>query len=176
MKKTAGHIYIFRCGIYYKIGCTNQSVQHRLKAAQHGNPYEITIVHAATSDDIYRAEKFLHLKFGAKRIRNEWFELSSDDVAWLLRIANISSEYLDRYDTSVHKAPARDDVIDLSCLECGAVFTAERKQIKQRKYCSDACSRRRTGRASYERYKAEGKISQWRSERAQRSDGGDLPF
>lgn len=149
-----GYIYLLQCATYYKIGCTRTSVQDRLKSVQHGNPIKVSLVHQATTDDPYLAEKFLHLRFSTKRVRNEWFELTTEDVAWFKKIKNISRKYLDRFDLSTPKPPARMLATRLNCQLCGVEFAAE--QGKSRKWCSKVCADLRASRAQNERRKLRG--------------------
>lgn len=151
---TKGYVYIFQCEKYYKIGTTTGDIRKRLAAVQVGNPFEITIVHFIPTDQPSRAEKFFHLKFGNKRIRNEWFELTAADVDWLKKINTISGQYLERFDTSQPKPVARHAKAIKTCPVCGVVFTADTQKSPRRLYCSESCQSRGVARLARERQKA----------------------
>lgn len=151
--ETKGYIYLFQSGNLYKIG-TAVDVPKRLKSVQTGSPNTVVCLHQIPSDDPYRAEKFLHLTFGAKRIRNEWFELSEADVNWIMRIQTISSQFLSQYDTSAPKPPARDVAGKRICKFCGDEFLYDTQKAPLKKFCSDDCQMDFAAKISAERYKA----------------------
>lgn len=64
----------------YKIGVTTNTIDKRLKKLQTGNASELSIRDFHESDYIFRMETLLHNHFKNKRILNEWFSLSYDDV------------------------------------------------------------------------------------------------
>jgi hypothetical protein len=149
-----GYVYLFQCGSRYKIG-TAIDVQRRMKNVQTTCHEKVVLVHAAPSDDPYRAEKFLHLMFGSKRIRNEWFDLSREDVNWILRIKSISRQYLDQYDTSTPKPTSRDAAAKRICQSCGNEFTFDTQKSHLKKYCNDECQSAYASVMSKERYKSQ---------------------
>lgn len=153
-----GWVYVLKCGDAYKIGHTRSSVQQRLTGARLGNPLEVTLFHTMESDDPGRAEKYLHLCFATQRIRNEWFALTESNIKWLLRIKTISTKFLDRFDLTQPKPPARMTAIEARCIECGDAFITEQKHASKRLYCSEDCSDRYIGRKHYEQRKARGDL------------------
>jgi hypothetical protein len=79
--KKCGWVYIIQSPFGYKIGYT-ANPEVRMKA--YG--FQITITHVIRSDDAPTIEKYLHDLFAAKRIEGEWFDLSSEDLEYLLNI------------------------------------------------------------------------------------------
>lgn len=71
----------------YKIGKA-EIVSDRLKTLQTG--HWDTLVVIAEYSGSYELEEFLHTEFADKRIRNEWFDLSDED---LLRLSKIATAY-----------------------------------------------------------------------------------
>lgn len=147
-----GYVYLFQCGDLYKIG-TSTDVEMRLKAVRKRAPGTV-LLHSVLSDDPYRAEKFLHLKFGSERVTGEWFELSQEDVHWIKRIKTISRQYLDRHDTSIPKPVARDAAAKRVCLSCGNEFIFDMQKAHSKKYCNDDCQSDYASKVNRERYRA----------------------
>lgn len=64
----------------YKIGVTKNDVNKRLKKLQTGNSSVLCIKDIHPTEYMYRMETFLHNHYNSKRILNEWFDLSKEDV------------------------------------------------------------------------------------------------
>lgn len=64
----------------YKIGMTKQKMEKRLKALQTGNASNLEVCYIHETEDAYTLEAMLHRKYQSKRIKNEWFELSDEEV------------------------------------------------------------------------------------------------
>ena len=64
----------------YKIGVTKGTIERRIKMLQTGNSSELYIVNYYQTDHPFFTEKQLHLRFGSKKVLNEWFELDIEDV------------------------------------------------------------------------------------------------
>ena len=64
----------------FKIGITRGKVEKRIKQLQTGTGEEIYLVNYYETDYPFFLERSLHLKFFPKQKRNEWFNLSVDDV------------------------------------------------------------------------------------------------
>ena len=64
----------------YKIGVTKNDVSQRLKKLQTGNSSVLCVKDIYTTEYMYRMETFLHNHYKSKRILNEWFDLSKEDV------------------------------------------------------------------------------------------------
>jgi len=82
-RKEKGYVYLL--GDWekegsYKIGVTRGSLERRMKKLQTGNPGEIYLCSYYETFYPFFLEKTLHLRFAAKRILNEWFALTFEDV------------------------------------------------------------------------------------------------
>lgn len=64
----------------YKIGVTRGSLERRIKKLQTGNSGEIYLCRYYETEYPFFLEKTLHFRFYNKKIMNEWFLLSFDDV------------------------------------------------------------------------------------------------
>jgi len=65
---------------YYKIGVTTGSIENRMKKLQTGNGTELHVVSYYQCQYPFKLEKLLHVKFCAKRVHGEWFQLDDCDV------------------------------------------------------------------------------------------------
>lgn len=84
--KAAGFVYLIECRGLHKIGMTN-SIPRRMRELEKKwrmDKYEI--VHVITSDDMIYLEATLHRRYIDKCVHAEWFNLTSDDVAWIVRL------------------------------------------------------------------------------------------
>lgn len=82
------HIYVLRCGDFYKIGVSHDPAK-RIRALQTANPHEIEIVVVIELAHILHnlpVEQSLHLHFKQYRHRNEWFKLPPDALEKLIYI------------------------------------------------------------------------------------------
>ena len=64
----------------YKIGVTRGSLERRIKKLQTGNPGEIYLCQYFETDYPFFLEKTLHSRFLAKKVLNEWFSLTFEDI------------------------------------------------------------------------------------------------
>lgn len=64
----------------YKIGVTRGDINKRIKKLQTGNCGEIFLVSFFKTDQPFLMEKMLHTRYFSKKVLNEWFELSSEEV------------------------------------------------------------------------------------------------
>ncbi len=69
-----GVVYVFRCGLYVKIGVA-ANAHKRLGMLQTGNPHKIVCVCVLCSDAPYDAEQALHNLLSRYLQRGEWFQL-----------------------------------------------------------------------------------------------------
>lgn len=81
-KKYKGHIYVIQKDGYYKIGRTIR-LERRLKELSALSPTPLNLICTIPSDDLLTDEENTHAKFDSKRVSNEWFELTAQDVTWL---------------------------------------------------------------------------------------------
>ena len=72
-----------RAGRYYKIGRTT-NLDGRLSALSTQLPFPVDLVRSFKVANAPQKEHTLHERFADKRVRGEWFQLSPDDVRWLL--------------------------------------------------------------------------------------------
>lgn len=77
--KAKGFVYLIRLGLYHKIGIA-RNVRKRISSMQSGYPDEFELVHTVPTNDMRRAELFLHERFAAQRVRGEWFGLQPEHV------------------------------------------------------------------------------------------------
>ena len=80
-----------RCGYVYliqatsgecKIGLT-RSVSKRLAQLQTANPIALNLLHFFPASDARAVEADLHRRFASNHIRNEWYGLSKEDIAFV---------------------------------------------------------------------------------------------
>ena len=64
----------------YKIGASHNSALKRMKQLQTGNANELKVVTKYYCNYPYRLESMLHNRFSHKKVLNEWYSLSIDDV------------------------------------------------------------------------------------------------
>lgn len=79
----------------YKIGFTRGDVHKRIKKLQTGNGGEIYLVKQYESDLPTVMEKMLHDKFFNQRVKNEWFELSDEDVKNFEKTCNVIADIIE---------------------------------------------------------------------------------
>ena len=64
----------------YKIGASRKSALKRMKQLQTGNANELKVVTKYYCNYPYRLESILHNRFSHKKVLNEWYSLSIDEV------------------------------------------------------------------------------------------------
>ena len=72
-------IYLIKCDEYYKIGISSLP-EERVKNIQTSNPHRVELIYKKDVISNRGFEKLLHKKYSSKRIRNEWFKLSLEDI------------------------------------------------------------------------------------------------
>lgn len=87
-----GYVYLLKeiNGPHFKIGVTAYP-EDRMKVFAVRLPYRVEYACLIPSADMYALEAELHNKFADKRVDGEWFALSSDDVAYMVGLAEASS-------------------------------------------------------------------------------------
>lgn len=84
-----GSVYILKNNDVYKIGYTSsnhgecKSIKGRFSAFRNK---DFSIFHSMYTVCAYGLERYLHKKFENKRIRNELFKLSDNDIDFILKI------------------------------------------------------------------------------------------
>ena len=99
MKKIKpGHVYLIQMGDtdLYKIGKSQSSPLRRLKELQVGNPETLRLIETARTWDFEIMEKDLHQLFLSKRRKGEWFQLTDQDVVFIM-------EHMEAYDQALRK-------------------------------------------------------------------------
>lgn len=72
-------IYIIQCEEYYKIG-QSYDAWKRMKNLETMNPYPITLIFHLEVNDANKTETKLHHLFASKRIKGEWFKLTTKEL------------------------------------------------------------------------------------------------
>ena len=83
MNEKKGYVYLLADNLKdntYKIGVTRGSIERRIKKLQTGNAGELYICRYFHTKCPFFIEKHLHLHFFSKKIKNEWFLLTTEDV------------------------------------------------------------------------------------------------
>lgn len=85
MEKTQKKGFVYLLGDWgkegiYKIGVTKGSLERRIKKLQTGNSGEIYVCRYFQTKRPFFLEKTLHLRFSAKKVLNEWFSLTNEEV------------------------------------------------------------------------------------------------
>ena len=80
-KAEEGHVYLLMFGAEYKIGSSN-NVERRFREIKTQMPYDGKIIHAIATSDPSGIETYWHQFFKDKRLKGEWFNLSTNDVAY----------------------------------------------------------------------------------------------
>jgi len=76
-----GFVYLLCDGEKFKIGMTRQpSIEKRISELQTGNPDEIFISSWYETEYPEKVEKMMHTKYKMSNYRNEWFDLTLDQV------------------------------------------------------------------------------------------------
>lgn len=85
----AGHIYLLRSGDgYFKIGKT-KDLSQRFKALATALPFSVEVLHTISVSHMAWAEQHLHQLFARHRMNGEWFNLSPEQVAWIMSLATL---------------------------------------------------------------------------------------
>lgn len=74
-----GHVYLLKHDKAYKIG-RSADASRRYKEIRTQMPYKTQEIHVIETDDPVGIEAYWHNRFKDKRLKGEWFELSSADV------------------------------------------------------------------------------------------------
>lgn len=78
-----GFIYVLKSKSGYKIGRT-RNIEARMGSFNVQLPFPFKLIHSFPVDDMVAVERELHTMFADCRLNGEWFNLSPDQVEWLL--------------------------------------------------------------------------------------------
>jgi hypothetical protein len=84
-KHANSQVYFIHDGEYVKIGVTNSGVQKRIKNLQTGSSRPLRVVATIQSCEPYKLESSLHTMFADKRVKGEWFDITIEKVASIVR-------------------------------------------------------------------------------------------
>jgi hypothetical protein len=77
----SGFVYVARCGKYCKIGYS-MTPEQRITNLQTGNPEPVILL--GTIEGTQDTEARFHAQFHDKRVRGEWFDLTDNEVQFIL--------------------------------------------------------------------------------------------
>jgi len=81
MKINRGFVYLLCDGEKFKIGMTHQQkIEKRIAELQTGNPNDIWLHSYYETDYPNKIEKMMHGRHALSNIKNEWFDMSIQDV------------------------------------------------------------------------------------------------
>lgn len=76
-----GFVYLLCDGDKFKIGMTkHKDINKRIQELQTGNPYEIWLRDYYETDNPLKIEKMMHVRHASSNIKNEWFDLTAEEV------------------------------------------------------------------------------------------------
>lgn len=75
-----GYVYLMKHGQHYKVGRSNDTARRRREVSLL-LPEELQHIHVIETDDPEGIEAYWHRRFADKRVRGEWFALTTRDVA-----------------------------------------------------------------------------------------------
>lgn len=82
-----GYVYLLQSiSGHYKIGRT-RNPENRIKTFGIQLPFEVEYVCLIKTTNMVELENALHMRFSSKRINGEWFNLDTEDVAYLRELA-----------------------------------------------------------------------------------------
>lgn len=90
-----GFVYLLCDGERFKIGMTKKDIYKRIAELQTGNPNEIYITSYHETNYPYRIEQMMHIKYKTSQIKNEWFDLTSEQVVNFRKNCNKCEETLE---------------------------------------------------------------------------------
>ena len=79
--KRKGFVYLLCDGEKFKIGMTTKSdIHERISELQTGNPNEIFLAAYHKTNEPFKIERLMHMKYFGVRVKNEWFDLTPQEV------------------------------------------------------------------------------------------------
>lgn len=96
MNRDRGFVYLLCDGEKFKIGMTRQKdINKRIKELQTGNPNEIWLHTYYETDFPLKIEKMLHFRHKMSNIKNEWFDMTVQEVLGFKKECQECEEILD---------------------------------------------------------------------------------
>lgn len=95
-----GTIYVLECQGFHKIGMTREkNVDRRCEQLQIGNPFSLKVLchRSVPLAGMAYGESWLHHQFADRRMHNEWFAVSEDEVQEALPKAVLRALAYDRH-------------------------------------------------------------------------------
>lgn len=89
-----GFVYLLCDGEKFKIGMTRGKIEKRIAELQTGNPNEIFISSYHETEYPNRIEQMMHVKYKTSQIKNEWFDLSVEQVVGFRKECNKCEEII----------------------------------------------------------------------------------
>lgn len=74
-KVARGIVYCVESEGFYKIGVTSYGIRKRLQSIQTGNPFEVTLIWAARTNDTGKYERMIHNQIKDNHVRGEWYAI-----------------------------------------------------------------------------------------------------
>ena len=133
-ENTSGYVYVIsnQQG-QYKIGKA-ADVNSRLQSLATGSPFELVVILSYRVTNALEEEARLHAQFSAKKIRNEWFMLSDDDVETIRKISESRNPGISDFGTPENPGisecgtPENPEIS-----ECGTLENPEIRDLSSRK-------------------------------------------
>jgi hypothetical protein len=86
-----GFVYLFKGSDLYKIGMA-EIVERRKVQVEKDCGEKLETVHVIRSSDHFQTERDMHVKYAAKRVKGEWFDLSPEEVAEFCSISELLTD------------------------------------------------------------------------------------
>ena len=77
--RSIGYVYLIKSGKYYKIGKSNAPGRREYEYSIQ-LPEDVKTLHLIKTDDPDGIEEYWHKRFAQKRMKGEWFALTSEDI------------------------------------------------------------------------------------------------
>ena len=75
-----GYVYLLCDGEKFKIGMTTKPIEKRISELQTGNPNKIWMHSYYETKYPNKIEKMLHKRHAASNVKNEWFDMTVEEV------------------------------------------------------------------------------------------------
>ena len=89
-----GYVYLLCDGEKFKIGMTKNKIEKRVAELQTGNPNEIWVHSYYETQYPLKIEKMMHGRHASSNVKNEWFDLSVEQVVGFRKECNKCEEII----------------------------------------------------------------------------------